>query len=267
MATGIEFGTLDLFPETKVLHVPLPAGDRGIALTIGFMRQAAEHGQGDPQIRQLALKIVASVPNNDTAGELAAIYRWVKANIAFRGELDETVQSPEVTLKFMAGDCDDFSVLIAALAGALGYQWDFKTVALSQTAGDFTHVYPVVEDYASGQWVPLDATVEGAYPGWEPAGITRAATWKGLGMARFKGLGDDNTGDQSSGQNAAQQISDVLTAATPIVYAFRDPRDHYTPPRVYVPPQPTRPAWLWPAVIGLGALTLYHIGQNRGLRR
>src|SRR5581483_3845755 len=71
------------------------------------------------------------------------------------------------------GDCDDHSTLIAALLKSLGYKVQFKVVATDQGSTDFTHVYAVVKDKRSGQWVPLDSTVARAFPGWEPPGIQR----------------------------------------------------------------------------------------------
>lgn len=302
MATGIQYGKLHLFPETKLLRVPLPAGDRGIAVTVGFMRQAAEWGQADPQIRQLALEIVDGVPNRDSVGEINAVYQWVKSNIAFRGELDETVQTPEVTIKFAAGDCDDHSVLVAALLGSIGYTWEFKTVAVNGQE-DFTHVYAeiydgngqVVTSYDPADWIAMDTTVDEAYPGWQPGDVTRAATWSEgrsrddgkfmRGYRTFRGLGDDG-----SDPTVGDQISQVISAATPLVTAFApQPQPQQVP--VYIPnygvmypgtnysqtpgqqPIPQPPArkplalpWGWIA-LGVGAFALFKMGESRGLRR
>lgn len=284
MITAINYGKLDLYPETKLWDIPLPAGDQGIAVTIAMMQMAAAGlpplwlGQKNPQIRQLALSIVSGVANNDSAGERAAVYQWVKGNIHFRGELDETVQTPEVTLKFAAGDCDDFSVLIAALLGSIGVQWEFRTVATGAKGNDFTHVYPVILDNQSGEWVALDATVSQAYPGWEPRRITRSKTWdasKDMKGMRF--LGQDDSG--------ADQVSEVIDAATPLItgtiYAAQGlPASYYAPPPAYsvnpqqLPPMLQQPAvpltqrsWFWPSLLALGAFALYKDGESRGLKR
>lgn len=178
-----------MFPPTKVQRIPLPTGDRGIAVTIQWMQKAAADGARDPQIRQLALSIVQPVPNKDSTGEIRMVYGWVKQNIKFRGEWDETVQAPEVTIKFGAGDCDDHAVLIAALLEAIGYQTRFKTVGVAGEY-EFTHVYAEALNPDTGQWTALDTTVDDAYPGWQPPDITRAKEWKGLGrMGRLGRLG------------------------------------------------------------------------------
>jgi len=267
-----------MFPTTKVQRIPLPNGDRGIAITIDWMRKAAQDGARDPQIRQLALQITRNVPNKDNAGELAAVYQWVKDNIRFRGEWDETIQAPEVTLKFGAGDCDDHSVLMCALLGSIGYRCRFETVAV-RGEQDFTHVYAEALDPSTEKWTALDTTVSQAFPGWEPPDKTREKEWKALGRInmmgayrqrtvfprrRLRGLGDD----------VAQAAADI-NAALPLVNAIADvnAQDYYT--RIYgAPLRPassigltygpgsatltsTTPSWLWPAAIALGAVVVF----------
>lgn len=168
---------------------PLPDGDAGIARTIHFMRGAAMGNEGarNPHIRAVAVHTVEDVPNRDARGEVRAIFNAVQKSIAFRGEKGELVQTPVVTLHLCAGDCDDHSVLLAALLQALGHKTRFVTVAADpEDPNTFTHVYVEVYDRASGQWMPLDTTQAGAQPGWAPDRITRIKQWQpmgGLGVA------------------------------------------------------------------------------------
>lgn len=218
-ASGIQRGNLLMFPPTNVKRIPLPDGDRGIAVTIDWMNKAARDGARDPQIRQLALQIAQGVGNKDSTGELNAVYAWVKQTIRFRGEWDETVQAPEVTLKFGAGDCDDHSVLMCALLGSIGYRCRFKTVAV-RGEQQFTHVYAEALDPATGQWTALDTTVQQAYPGWEPPDKSREKEWKALG--RLNGLGGSRRyrrlGDPGWGDQAAQ----IIDSTSPLVNAIAD---------------------------------------------
>jgi hypothetical protein len=281
-----------------------PDGDKGVAITICLMQYAAQAGAQDPKIRELALKIVSGVPNNDRQGEIDAIYNWVKDNIAFRGEHDETVQAPEVTLRFEGADCDCQSVLVAALLGSIGYPVNFKTVA-SVGEKDFSHVYAEVLDDSTGQWraLPLDTTVAEASPGWEPPHIGRAKEWPAVGLGRFmrrhgrlRGLGQDD----GSGDSTGSQIADVIAAAGPIITAFRpQPQPMYMPGYgVVYPNTPTQystpyyspagnanvpfspntnrtptasftaasiPWWGW-ALLGFGGLALFKSGESRGRR-
>jgi hypothetical protein len=63
------------------------------------------------------------------------------------------------------GDCDDFSMLCAALLATQGIPSKFCTVAAESAVPDqFSHVYCVA--YLDGERIPMDAS-HGEYPGWE----------------------------------------------------------------------------------------------------
>jgi len=155
---------------------PIPEGDAGITRTIQHMKGLL---YGPVGVRSLVVRYAAldAVRGRERGlSEIESIFRWVKDNIEFRGEYNETLQSPECTLNLRAGDCDDQSLLLAALLASLGYETRFKTISM-HGEDDYSHVYAQVRDKRTGQWVSLDSTVERAYPGWEPDDISRAATY------------------------------------------------------------------------------------------
>lgn len=237
--------------KSRMIHIP--NGDAGIARTIQFMRLAALQGAKNPQIRGLALNIVSNVASRDSKGEIQALYDWVKQNIKFRGEYEETIQTPEVTLRFRAGDCDDHAILLSALLGSIGYETRFKTVAV-RNSRDLTHVYCEVRDRRSGTWIALDTTVSQAFPSWQPPDISRARTWP-------------NLGDSEPG------IAKAINAAAPLINAIADVNIakfyakngsaatgqlniQRTPGGVSVTgfSANTLPSWAWTAAIAAGAL-------------
>lgn len=165
---------------------PLPDGDGATANTIRMMRGLAEGSEGarSPIVRETALNVLraAGVANRDYASEIAALFAWQQHAIQFRGEVAETIQSPEVTLHLGAGDCDDHVVLLAALLHSIGRQVRFITIAADPAApSEFSHVYVEALNPATGEWVPLDTTVDGAAPGWQPGRAFRRRAWQPLG--------------------------------------------------------------------------------------
>lgn len=78
----------------------------------------------------------------------------------------ETLHTPEVLLKQQAGDCDDKSVLLAALLESIGHVTRF--VAVGFLPGVYSHV--LVEVLLGGEWVPLETT-EPVEVGWYPANV------------------------------------------------------------------------------------------------
>jgi transglutaminase-like putative cysteine protease len=176
MRRGLQSGSYS-YPFVEPFTAPIPDGDAGTTQTIRWMKALVRGSKGVHSwvVRQAALEAVRGVERG--MPEIDSVYNWVKDNIEFRGEYGETLQSPEATLNLGAGDCDCQSILIAALLQCLGYETDFKTVALDGDADEYSHVYLEVRDKQTGQWISLDATVQRAYPGWEPEDIARSATY------------------------------------------------------------------------------------------
>jgi transglutaminase-like putative cysteine protease len=85
-----------------------------------------------------------TIAGKNYPAEVLAIHRWVQNNIRYTRDSvgQETVQTPEHTAFVnQAGDCDDFSVLEAALLGALGHPTRFITIGYSPKA--FSHLYRI----------------------------------------------------------------------------------------------------------------------------
>lgn len=167
MRHGLQSGCANPYPQPFTSEL-IPNGDAGIAATVAAMRRLVHGPQGVKSylVRQKTLEAVRGVARGQH--EIDAIYNFVKDNIEFRGEYGETLQSPEATLNLGAGDCDDQSVLTAAMLNSIGYETRFTTVALNSSPDEYSHVYCEVRDKQTGQWIPLDTTVSTAYPGWAP---------------------------------------------------------------------------------------------------
>ncbi|WP_440999797.1 transglutaminase-like domain-containing protein [Fodinibius sp. SL11] len=128
---------------------------------------------GRDDIRELALKITRGIHKNSNTGlpdlrnvdQIAdSIYKWMTRNINYvRDPWNiERIQSPDITLRQKAGDCDDHAVLSAALLQSLGIQTGFRIV--SRTGRNYDHIYAV---YRSPQgWKSFDTTIA-KYPGFE----------------------------------------------------------------------------------------------------
>src|ERR1051325_2901538 len=149
--------------SAPVTYTDHPPGMPHVRSTIGKMSALAKQGASSSPIVTLARRIVAAagVPSKDYRGELAALYKWVRANIAYRKDPVhlEWLQSPDRTVEERAGDCDDHAILLAALAGALGHRYHFDTVGPSRNVQK--HVAAVV-DLDDGPPVVLDPVLEPA---------------------------------------------------------------------------------------------------------
>ena len=219
-------------------RVPLMAGDHGIEQTITVMRRLIDQALNDPSFIRFAIDLVRNVPAHDEAGEVAALFGWVQQNIRYTKDpvTKEKLYPPQELLKIRAGDCDDMTTLLGALAIALGYPARAVTVAASpESPNEFSHVYLEVEvPPGSGAWVALDAARPGAFFGRSPEIYSRKRAWSltdytytdlggcansrtriaGLaGYARMHGLGQD---DSSIDWGA---ISSQIISETPQIIA------------------------------------------------
>jgi hypothetical protein len=163
-------------PQSISSHL-IADGDAGVHQTIALMKTLVGGSEGvrSPDVRQAALE--AARGSERGMHEIDAVFSWVKDNIEFRGEYGETLQTPKMTLYYRAGDCDDQSILQAALLNSLGYVTRFRTMAVRNSVDDLSHVYVEVFDRRSREWMPVDTTVARAYPGWAPEDIGRSVEY------------------------------------------------------------------------------------------
>ncbi len=130
-------------------------------------------------VRDLALEIVRGLPEHGQQAEdaqLAALFRWVAANIEYRQDpyWYDQYQTVGATMRGGGSDCDDHAIMMAALAGSLGFPVGAKVVG---SGGGF-HIYAVAgvhPFYQPTQYLALDTSMfgRGSYPGWEPPAAER----------------------------------------------------------------------------------------------
>jgi transglutaminase-like putative cysteine protease len=148
----------------------IPDGIEGTRATLKIMGQLARDGKRSNIIRDLALQIVQKCPGKNWACEVNAIQEWVKRNIRYIRDIRgiETLHDPVTLLKLRQGDCDDQSILVAALLESIGHPAQF--VALSFRPGEFAHVY--TETLMGRRWVSVETT-EPVKVGWTPPNVLR----------------------------------------------------------------------------------------------
>jgi len=141
----------------------IPGGESGTDLTVRKISQLANESLTRPYVRLKALDIINSalVPNRATVESAEAIFDYVIENIRYVPDPVEveTVQDPEVTLTILAGDCDDHSALVAALAQAIGIPARYRVVGNSRD--HFSHIFPELN--IDGKWYPADTTAAGSF--------------------------------------------------------------------------------------------------------
>lgn len=123
-----------------------------------------------PLIRQKGTALVQSVANKDWVGEINAIFNFVRNYIRYTRDIEntETIQTPVATLKLQHGDCDDMSMLLAALLATVGINTRFVAVGFAPQC--FDHVYVEALEPDTGEWIACDPT-EPNNLGWSAPGV------------------------------------------------------------------------------------------------
>jgi hypothetical protein len=160
-------------PSTPTLSTlqGLAEGPDGTAQTCRIMRDMARASLKSPDqtIRGMALSITQGVEARNYCGELRACQEWVRDKIRYVQDPEdiELVQTPEKTLEFGAGDCDDKSTLLSALLLSIGHPCRFVAVGFEHEP--FSHV--LVESKLGESWVSCE-TIVPVQLGWYPPGVT-----------------------------------------------------------------------------------------------
>lgn len=134
--------------------------------------------KSDCDVRMLALNITEKVPEvKRQYYDLVmakAVYDWMYQFMRFRKDVHEveTIQVPLVTLKTMAGDCDDFVVFSGSVLLSLGIP---VNIVISQQNGPgFDHI---------ALYLPtVGAVFDRTYPGGFPAPVSVLRNFKILGV-------------------------------------------------------------------------------------
>lgn len=154
--------------------------------TIRRLYQLIDQAKTDAKFQDLVYKITGDLRGKDYKGELLRILQWAKKNIRYTRDpyAVELVQDVWSTLSRERADCDDFDVLVGAMAEVMGAPVELVTVS-TRADKEPVHTYPSA--YVGGKWYALDATVPQSYPGWEPGRITDKIVWarSDVGLAGY----------------------------------------------------------------------------------
>lgn len=163
---------------TKATLRGIPEGMPGAIATLKAMRTLARESLREPaqKIREAAMSITSG---SGWVSDVREIQQWIQDHIRYiLDPIDDTggvelVQTPQKTLDYKAGDCDDQATLAAALLSALGHPARF--IAIGFRGEDLSHVLTQTKIGNTGDdrrdWVSLE-TIQPQTLGWFPPGVT-----------------------------------------------------------------------------------------------
>jgi len=98
---------------------------------------------------------------------------WVAINIDYmsdeeRWDVEDYWQTPEETLTYNTGDCEDFSTLLCSLLRAYGIDAERVYVALGTNGEEYGHAFLIEDWYQDGEWGRIESQSPARYPYWHP---------------------------------------------------------------------------------------------------
>lgn len=122
--------------------------------TIEVMKKMAREYSRHDLVKRLATNILHfhNIPSHHYIEEARAIGNFVKNHVRYVKDPvgTESLQAPDMMIRMMQdagyamGDCDDMSLLIAALLMSIGIQPRFRAVRYAKDCPHFNHIYVVV---------------------------------------------------------------------------------------------------------------------------
>jgi transglutaminase-like putative cysteine protease len=144
-------------------------GARFTDYTLSKMRDMVGEFQRHPSVVKIARDLTRGCGYKDYAREAEELFNWFKANIRYVRDPHNTewVQSPLVTIREAASDCDCGAVALASLFSSLGMPSGFEAIKADRAhPEEFSHVYAIVKTPKG--WRAADWTVSESYFGWRP---------------------------------------------------------------------------------------------------
>lgn len=156
--------------QVKIYIGSIPKGYPGTLATVRHIINLIRKGAKDFFVRQTAIKILRlyRVRPKNYLGEIAALFDWVKRNIRYTRDIYkvELLHSARRMLELRAGDCDDITILLAAMLESTGHPVRLVIVGRDPKRKKlFSHIY--LETLYKDRWIPLDATMNKPV-GWAP---------------------------------------------------------------------------------------------------
>lgn len=127
------------------------------------MTRLVRHSLSYAPLRETAIELQRSVYAADRIDFIRSIDAFVRQRVVVISEPEELLITPERMIYDIRtrgcayGDCDDVTMLSAALASVMGFRTRFRAVGI-QPDGSYAHVYCEVE-VSEQRFLPVDTTI------------------------------------------------------------------------------------------------------------
>ena len=114
-----------------------------------------------PSVEEALRDAVGPAPYELSQAGFDAIRDWVADNIDYKSDEEpwggDYWQTPEETLSYRTGDCEDFSILLCSLLRAYGIAAERVYVTLGVDGSDDGHSFLIEDWYCDGEWRRIES--------------------------------------------------------------------------------------------------------------
>ena len=145
----------------------LPPGMAGTRQTLAMMKALANQGSTNVSVRQAAVGLTMTCKQKDWLCEVQALHAFVRDRIRYVRDIQgvETLHTADRVLANGAGDCDDKSILLAAMLKSLSHGARYVAVGFNNSQ-QLEHVFVQAQPGGKGKWISAEAT-EPVPLGWD----------------------------------------------------------------------------------------------------
>ena len=142
-----------------------------------------------PSVKEALRAILGGPPYELSKTGFDDIRDWVATNIDYKSDEqrwgEDYWQTPEETLSYSSGDCEDFSVLLCSLLRAYGIDAERVYVALGLDDGSEEpgHAFLIEDWYHDGEWRRIESQA--------PAQLSSQRSWLGSTQPNFDSVLDE----------------------------------------------------------------------------
>ena len=123
-----------------------------------------------PRVEETLQGIFGDPPYEPSQAGFDDIRNWVAGNIDYKIDEDrwgeDYWQTPEETLSYSTGDCEDFSTLLCSLFRAYGIDAKRVYVALGVNDEEYGHAFLIENWYHDGEWWRIESQAPAQFSSW-----------------------------------------------------------------------------------------------------
>jgi predicted transglutaminase-like cysteine proteinase len=171
IVSGLSCVSCVIYPESSIAHW-LPTAESEFKSYITPECQSVKEALRD---------ILGDPPYELSQAGFDDIRDWVAINIDYMSDEErwgeDYWQTPEETLPYRTGDCEDFSILLCSLLRAYGIDAERVYVALGVDDEEYRHAFLIEDWNHDGEWRRIESQA--------PAQLSSWHSWFGLTKSNF----------------------------------------------------------------------------------